>query len=122
MKKYFLLFLTALFLIGCGTNSDYIETTTSIILPNKLLNANSVEDLTKEILTAVSGEDVNKEKIKWEVQGNTKNGKVITAAFKNHVVHIPVENDGDYIEVTPVNIYVITDGKEKISLSDILEY
>ena len=66
--------------------------------------------------------NINKEKIKWEVQGNTKNGKVITAAFKNHVVHIPVENDGDYIEVTPVNIYVITDGKEKISLSDILEY
>ena len=121
MKKYFLLFLTALFLIGCGTNSDYIETTKSIILPNKLLNASSVEDLTKEILTAVSGEDVNKEKIKWEVQGNTKNGKVITAAFKNHVVHIPVENDSKKIKKKTVKNNVIKNKKKKISLSDILE-
>ena len=78
MKKYLLLLLLALFLIGCGTNSDYIETTKSIILPNKILNANSIEDLTKEILGVASGENVEKDKIKWEVQGNTKNGKVVS--------------------------------------------
>ena len=122
MKKYLLLLLLALFLIGCGTNSDYIETTKSIILPNKILNANSIEDLTKEILGVASGENVEKDKIKWEVQGNTKNGKVIIATFKNNVVHIPVEKDGDYIEVYPINIYVITSDKEKLNLGDILGY
>ena len=122
MKKYFLFFLIVLLFTSCGTNSDYIETTKSIILPNKILNANSVENLTKEILSVVSGEDVNKDEIKWEVQGSTKNGKVITAAFSGNVVHIPVEDNGDYIEVSPVDIYVITDDKEKLPLSDILGY
>ena len=89
MKKYLLLLLLALFFIGCGTNSDYIETTKSIILPNKILNANSIEDLTKEILGVASGENVEKDKIKWEVQGNTKNGKVIIATFKKNASLFP---------------------------------
>ena len=122
MKKYFLFFLMVLFFISCGTNSDYIETTKSIIFPNKILNVSSVEDVTREVLSIVSQESVEKDRIKWEVQGNTKNGKIITAAFEKNVVHIPVEKNGDYIEVNPADIYVVTDDKEKITLIDIIGY
>lgn len=122
MKKILLLLaiiLTVLF-TGCGMmDSAYIETVQGIVTPQEILGTNNLKDLTIELLERSSG-TVDEKNVKWEIEGKTKEGKVVVAKYAGNKVVIPTKKDGDYIQVLPAEIYIITSEGQRINLLSIM--
>ncbi len=123
MRKIFIFFVVTLSLLltSCSNKDDvYIETTKGIVLSKKVLNSGTIEDLANQMLNKATNSKIAKEKIKWEVQGNTSDGKMIIASYDKNIVYIPVVDNGDYIQVSPIEIHVITKENEKMDIQDMI--
>ena len=121
MRKVLIFFTVTLsfLLTSCSRDdSTYIETTKGIVLSKKVLNATTIEDLANQILNKVTESEIASDKIKWEVEGKTSDGRMIIASYDENIVYIPVVDNGDYVQVSPSNIYVVTKEKEKIDIQD----
>lgn len=122
MRKIILvlsIFFTFLF-SSCGMmDSAYIETVQGIVTPQEILGTNNLKDLTIELLERSSG-TVDEKNVKWEIEGKTKEGKVVVAKYAGNKVVIPTKKDGDYIQVLPAEIYIITSEGQRINLLSIM--
>ena len=124
MKKIILILITFCFLLcSCDrmsfeSNSSYIQTVKKI-----QINSRSIEDILQCMFTELTtGSDVliDKDAMKWEVEGKTKTGRVVVCSYKGIKVVIPTEIDGDYIEVNSNNAYYTIDGVEKKDINILL--
>lgn len=121
MKKltFILLLVLTLALTGCGGDKAYIETVKGIVTAEEILGANNIEDLSVELIRKC-GENPAKNDIKWLIEGETKDGKMVVAEYNNNKVFIPTIKNGDYVEIMPINIYVINSQGKRFNLVNIL--
>lgn len=119
MKKIIFLFLLLCTLLGgCSSDKTYIDTLKKVPTEN-ILESKTTEELAVNFIKVITkSEDVNPSKLKWEVEGNTKNGKVVIAEYNQNKVYFNTTENGDYVEYVPLEVYMITSENEKISLAE----
>ena len=107
-------FLNAIFYLvillsfsACDFNTtDYIGTVKKIEVSSLDYNSKdiiTVEDLVYDFLKS-NYSDVTKENIKWEKLGNLDNGQMLQASFKDAYVKIRAIKNGDFVEITPLEL------------------
>lgn len=63
---------------------------------------------------------ITPEDIVWEIEGNTKEGKMVLAKYQNYVICIDTTDDGDYVSASIDDIYMRYNGST-ISYDEIQE-
>ena len=121
MKKLLLLLLLLCsLLVGCSSDEDYIETIKNIPIQN-VLESNTTEELAANFINkATNLEDVTIFDLEWSIEGKTEKGKMVIAQHGQNKVYFSTYRSGDYIEYIPLEVYIITSDKQKITLGEIL--
>ena len=120
MKKIFL-FLTlslSLVLTGCSNDQDYIDAVKSIVVED-VLYSNTTEELAANAIGIATNQKVDVSQLTWKVDGKTRDGKVIVADYNNNRVYFTTVKNGDYIEYTYADIYIITAENKKLTLNEL---
>ncbi len=112
MKKIFLFLTLALSLVltGCSNDQDYIDAIKSIVVED-VLYSNTTEELAANAIGIATNQKVDASQLTWKVDGKTRDGKVIVADYNNNRVYFTTVKNGDYIEYTYADIYIITAGR-----------
>ena len=121
MKKLLLclMLLCALF-TGCTSDEDYIETVKNIPIQN-ILESNTTEELAVNFIRKTTNlQNVNTSNLKWSIEGETSKGKMVIAQYNQNKVYFDTIKNGDYIEYMPIEVYIITNEKKKITLAEIM--
>lgn len=120
MKKIFLFLTLALSLVltGCSNDQDYIDTVKSIVVED-VLYSNITEELAANAIGIATNQKVDVSQLTWKVDGKTRDGKVIVADYNNNRVYFTTVKNGDYIEYTYADIYVITAENKKLTLNEL---
>lgn len=120
MKKIFLFLTLALSLIltGCSNDQDYIDAVKSIVVED-VLYSNTTEELAANAIGIATNQKVDVSQLTWKVDGKTRDGKVIVADYNNNRVYFTTVKNGDYIEYTYADIYIITDENKKLTLNEL---
>ena len=122
MKKVLLilsLLLTFLF-TGCGSDNNYISTVKSIPISEQVLGCSTTEDLAVKFIEMSLGEKISKSQLNWEIEGKTKNGKMVVAEYKGNKVYFSTVKNGDYIQYSPLTTYLVTSNGKRITLTEIV--
>lgn len=120
MKKIFV-FLTltlSLVLTGCSNDQDYIDAVKSIVVED-VLYSNTTEELAANAIGIATNQKVDASQLTWKVDGKTRDGKVIVADYNNNRVYFTTVKNGDYIEYTYADIYIITAENKKLTLNEL---
>lgn len=120
MKKIFL-FLTlvlSLVLTGCSNDQDYIDAVKSIVVED-VLYSSTTEELAANAIGIATNQKVDVSQLTWKVDGKTRDGKVIVADYNNNRVYFTTVKNGDYIEYTYADIYIITAENKKLTLNEL---
>lgn len=120
MKKIFL-FLTlvlSLVLTGCSNDQDYIDAVKSIVVED-VLYSNTTEELAANAIGIATNQKVDVSQLTWKVDGKTRDGKVIVADYNNNRIYFTTVKNGDYIEYTYADIYIITAENKKLTLNEL---
>lgn len=120
MKKIFLFLTLALSLVltGCSNDQDYIDAVKSIVVED-VLYSNITEELAANAIGIATNQKVDVSQLTWKVDGKTRDGKVIVADYNNNRVYFTTVKNGDYIEYTYADIYVITAENKKLTLNEL---
>lgn len=120
MKKIFLFLTLALSLVltGCSNDQDYIDAVKSIVVED-VLYSNTTEELAANAIGIATNQKVDVSQLTWKVDGKTRDGKVIVADYNNNRVYFTTVKNGDYIEYTYADIYIITAENKKLTLNEI---
>lgn len=120
MKKIFLFFTLVLSLVltGCTSDKDYIDTVKSIVVED-VLYSNTTEELAVNAIGIAINKKIDVSELTWKVDGKTRDGKVIVADYNNNKVYFTTVKNGDYIEYTYSDIYIITAENKKITLNEL---
>lgn len=120
MKKIFLFLTLALSLVltGCSNDQDYIDAVKSIVVED-VLYSNTTEELAANVIGIVTNQKVDASQLTWKVDGKTRDGKVIVADYNNNRVYFTTVKNGDYIEYTYADIYIITAENKKLTLNEL---
>lgn len=120
MKKIFLFLTLALSLVltGCSNDQDYIDAVKSIVVED-VLYSNTTEELAANAIGIATNQKVDVSQLTWEVDGKTRDGKVIVADYNNNRVYFTTVKNGDYIEYTYADIYIITAENKKLTLNEL---
>lgn len=120
MKKIFLFLTLALSLIltGCSNDQDYIDAVKSIVVED-VLYSNTTEELAANAIGIATNQKVDVSQLTWKVDGKTRDGKVIVADYNNNRVYFTTVKNGDYIEYTYADIYIITAENKKLTLNEL---
>ena len=120
MKKIFLFLTLALSLVltGCGSDQEYIDTVKSIVVED-VLYSNTTEELAANAIGIATNQKVDVSQLTWKVDGKTRDGKVIVADYNNNRVYFTTVKNGDYIEYTYADIYIITAENKKLTLNEL---
>ena len=114
MKKlYIFLFFLLIILMGCSKRDfekiinpdyeiEYLSNVKSMQLDGKggLNNVNDLIDnlLYQHLINTGEVDGFDRNSIKWEINGETKDGVMILITYKNAKVYLPIIEDGDYIK------------------------
>ena len=108
--KFFNVIFSLVILISfsaCNFNTtDYIDTVKKIEVNSPDYNSKdiiTVEELVYDFLKS-NYNDITKEDIKWEKLGNLDNGQMIQASYKDAYVKIRAIKNGDFVEITPLEL------------------
>lgn len=120
MKKIFLFLTLALSLVltGCSNDQDYIDAVKSIVVED-VLYSNTTEELAANAISIATNQKVDVSQLTWKVDGKTRDGKVIVADYNNNRVYFTTVKNGDYIEYTYADIYIITAENKKLTLNEL---
>ena len=120
MKKIFLFLTLALSLVltGCSNDQDYIDAVKSIVVED-VLYSNTTEELAANAIGIATNQKVDVSQLTWKVDGKTRDGKVIVADYNNNRVYFTTVKNGDYIEYTYADIYIITAENKKQTLNEL---
>ena len=120
MKKIFLFLTLALSLVltGCSNDQDYIDAVKSIVVED-VLYSNTTEELAANAIGIATNQKVDVSQLTWKVDGKTRDGKVIVADYNNNRVYFTTVKNGDYIEYTYADIYIITAENKKLTLNEL---
>lgn len=120
MKKIFLFLTLALSLIltGCSNDQDYIDAVKSIVVED-VLYSNTTEELAANAIGIATNQKVDVSQLTWKVDGKTRDGKVIVADYNSNRVYFTTVKNGDYIEYTYADIYIITAENKKLTLNEL---
>ena len=120
MKKIFLFLTLALSLVltGCSNDQDYIDAVKSIVVED-VLYSNTTEELAANAIGIATNQKVDVSQLTWKVDGKTRDGKVIVADYNNNRVYFKTVKNGDYIEYTYADIYIITAENKKLTLNEL---
>lgn len=120
MKKIFLFLTLALSLVltGCGSDQEYIDTVKSIVVED-VLYSNTTEELAANAISIATNQKIDISQLTWKVDGKTRDGKVIVADYNNNRVYFTTVKNGDYIEYTYADIYIITAENKKLTLNEL---
>lgn len=120
MKKIFLFLTLALSLIltGCSNDQDYIDAVKSIVVED-VLYSSTTEELAANAIGIATNQKVDVSQLTWKVDGKTRDGKVIVADYNNNRVYFTTVKNGDYIEYTYADIYIITAENKKLTLNEL---
>lgn len=120
MKKIFLFLTLALSLVltGCSNDQDYIDAVKSIVVED-VLYSNTTEELAANAIGIATNQKVDVSQLTWKVAGKTRDGKVIVADYNNNRVYFTTVKNGDYIEYTYADIYIITAENKKLTLNEL---
>lgn len=120
MKKIFLFLTLALSLVltGCSNDQDYIDAVKSIVVED-VLYSNTTEELAANVIGIATNQKVDVSQLTWKVDGKTRDGKVIVADYNNNRVYFTTVKNGDYIEYTYADIYIITAENKKLTLNEL---
>lgn len=120
MKKIFLFLTLALSLVltGCSNDQDYIDAVKSIVVED-VLYSNTTEELAANAIGIATNQKVDISQLTWKVDGKTRDGKVIVADYNNNRVYFTTVKNGDYIEYTYADIYIITAENKKLTLNEL---
>lgn len=120
MKKIFLFLTLALSLVltGCSNDQDYIDAIKSIVVED-VLYSNTTEELAANAIGIATNQKVDVSQLTWKVDGKTRDGKVIVADYNNNRVYFTTVKNGDYIEYTYADIYIITAENKKLTLNEL---
>ena len=120
MKKIFLFLTLALSLIltGCSNDQDYIDAVKSIVVED-VLYSNTTEELAANAIGIATNQKIDVSQLTWKVDGKTRDGKVIVADYNNNRVYFTTVKNGDYIEYTYADIYIITAENKKLTLNEL---
>lgn len=120
MKKIFLFLTLALSLVltGCSNDQDYIDAVKSIVVED-VLYSNTTEELAANAIGIATNQKVDASQLTWKVDGKTRDGKVIVADYNNNRVYFTTVKNGDYIEYTYADIYIITAENKKLTLNEL---
>ena len=120
MKKIFLFLTLALSLVltGCSNDQDYIDAVKSIVVED-VLYSNTTEELAANAIGIATNQKVDVSQLTWKVDGKTRDGKVIVADYNNNRVYFTTVKNGDYIEYTYSDIYIITAENKKLTLNEL---
>lgn len=120
MKKIFLFLTLALSLVltGCSNDQDYIDAIKSIVVED-VLYSNTTEELAANAIGIATNQKVDASQLTWKVDGKTRDGKVIVADYNNNRVYFTTVKNGDYIEYTYADIYIITAENKKLTLNEL---
>lgn len=120
MKKIFLFLTLALSLIltGCSNDQDYIDAVKSIVVED-VLYSNTTEELAANAIGIATNQKVDASQLTWKVDGKTRDGKVIVADYNSNRVYFTTVKNGDYIEYTYADIYIITAENKKLTLNEL---
>lgn len=120
MKKIFLFLILALSLVltGCSNDQDYIDAVKSIVVED-VLYSNTTEELAANAIGIATNQKVDASQLTWKVDGKTRDGKVIVADYNNNRVYFTTVKNGDYIEYTYADIYIITAENKKLTLNEL---
>lgn len=116
----FIIFMTFL-LVGCSSDTDYIETVKGIPI-EEILKSSTTEELAANIIKkATNSQNITTSSLKWSIEGNTENGKVVIAEYEGNKVYFQTIKNGDYIQYYPKDVYIITKNKKRVTLFE-MEY
>ena len=120
MKKIFLFLTLALSLVltGCSNDQDYIDAVKSIVVED-VLYSNTTEELAANAIGIATNQNVDVSQLTWKVDGKTRDGKVIVADYNNNRVYFTTVKNGNYIEYTYADIYIITAENKKLTLNEL---
>lgn len=120
MKKIFLFLTLALSLVltGCSNDQDYIDAVKSIVVED-VLYSNTTEELAANAISIATNQKIDISQLTWKVDGKTRDGKVIVADYNNNRVYFTTVKNGDYIEYTYADIYIITAENKKLTLNEL---
>lgn len=120
MKKIFLFLTLALSLVltGCSNDQDYIDAVKSIVVED-VLYSNTTEELAANAIGIATNQKIDISQLTWKVDGKTRDGKVIVADYNNNRVYFTTVKNGDYIEYTYADIYIITAENKKLTLNEL---
>ena len=120
MKKIFLFLTLALSLVltGCSNDQDYIDAVKSIVVED-VLYSNTTEELAANAIGIATNQKIDVSQLTWKVDGKTRDGKVIVADYNNNRVYFTTVKNGDYIEYTYADIYIITAENKKLTLNEL---
>jgi hypothetical protein len=120
MKKIFLFLTLALSLVltGCSNDQDYIDAVKSIVVED-VLYSNTTEELAANAIGIATNQKVDVSQLTWKVDGKTRDGKVIVADYNSNRVYFTTVKNGDYIEYTYADIYIITAENKKLTLNEL---
>lgn len=120
MKKIFLFLTLALSLVltGCSNDQDYIDAVKSIVVED-VLYSNTTEELAANAIGIATNQKIDVSQLTWKVDGKTRDGKVIVADYNSNRVYFTTVKNGDYIEYTYADIYIITAENKKLTLNEL---
>lgn len=118
MKKLFVLMAVMIFFVSCNlgvSDSEYIDTVKNIRVDYGTLERavriyfyyECVDEKGNNLYKPNKAEDVI-----WKVEGNTNNGKIVTAEYGGIKIVIPTYTNGDYVEIYTYEIYALKDTRK----------
>lgn len=121
MKKLFLFFSLALTLLftGCGNDQKYITALKSVVV-EEVLNSKTTEELAANAIGLAMDQKVEMNQLKWKVDGETKEGKMVVAEYNNYKMYFPTVKNGDYVEYTLDKVYIITASNNKVTFGELM--
>lgn len=108
----------SLVLTGCSNDQDYIDAVKSIVVED-VLYSNTTEELAANAIGIATNQKIDVSQLTWKVDGKTRDGKVIVADYNNNRVYFTTVKNGDYIEYTYADIYIITAENKKLTLNEL---